>query len=52
MPHYKRKKTKNARGGCLMCKPWKVNGAKGSDYKPNDRRTLERAGYEQKTAAD
>jgi len=28
MAHYKRRKRKNARGGCLMCKPWKVNGAK------------------------
>lgn len=26
MAHNKRKKPKNARGGCLMCKYWKVNG--------------------------
>ncbi len=24
--HHKRKKSKNQRAGCLMCKPWKVNG--------------------------
>jgi hypothetical protein len=26
MPHHKRKKCKNARAGCLMCKPNKMNG--------------------------
>lgn len=26
MANYKRKKPKNARGGCLMCKHWKING--------------------------
>jgi hypothetical protein len=26
MANHKRKKPKNARAGCLMCKPWKVNG--------------------------
>jgi hypothetical protein len=26
MAHHKRKKPKNARSGCLMCKPHKVNG--------------------------
>jgi hypothetical protein len=30
MAHHKRKRRKNRRAGCLMCKPWKVNGfAKG-----------------------
>jgi hypothetical protein len=24
--NHKRGKPKNPRGGCLMCKPWKVNG--------------------------
>lgn len=24
--HHKRKRPKNRRAGCLMCKPWKVNG--------------------------
>lgn len=26
MGHHKRKRPKNRRAGCLMCKPWKVNG--------------------------
>lgn len=26
--HHKRRRPKNRRGGCLMCKSWKVNGAK------------------------
>jgi hypothetical protein len=26
MVHHKRKRPKNRRAGCLMCKPWKVNG--------------------------
>lgn len=29
--HHKRKRPKNRRAGCLMCKPWKVNGAGGSN---------------------
>lgn len=29
--HHKRKRHKNARAGCLMCKPHKANGIKGSD---------------------
>lgn len=24
--NHKRKRPKNRRAGCLMCKPWKVNG--------------------------
>ena len=28
MANFKRGKAKNARAGCLMCKPHKVNGAK------------------------
>lgn len=27
--NHKRGKRKNARAGCLMCKPWKANGCKG-----------------------
>jgi hypothetical protein len=27
---HKRKKPKNARRGCLLCKPWKMNGFKTS----------------------
>ena len=26
MANHKRKRPKNRRGGCLLCKPWKVNG--------------------------
>jgi len=26
--NHKRGRPKNRRSGCLMCKPWKVNGAK------------------------
>ena len=26
MGHHKRKRPKNRRAGCLLCKPWKVNG--------------------------
>jgi hypothetical protein len=29
MAHFKRGKRKNARSGCLMCKPHKGNGMKG-----------------------
>lgn len=28
MPHHKRKRPKNRRAGCLMCKPHKANNAK------------------------
>ena len=30
MAHHKRKKRKNARAGCIMCKPHKANGNKGT----------------------
>lgn len=26
MAHHKRGRSKNRRAGCLLCKPWKVNG--------------------------
>ena len=26
MANHKRKRPKNRRGGCLLCKPWKMNG--------------------------
>jgi hypothetical protein len=30
MAHHKRKRPKKRRAGCLLCKPWKMNGfAKG-----------------------
>jgi len=44
MSHHKRGRPKNRRAGCLMCKPWKVNGVatesrfgeKFSDHKRRD----------------
>ena len=30
MAHFKRRRPKNRRAGCLLCKPPKANGAKGS----------------------
>jgi hypothetical protein len=29
--HHKRRRPKNRRAGCLLCKPHKANGAKGSE---------------------
>ena len=26
MAHHRRKRARNQRSGCLMCKPWKANG--------------------------
>ncbi|MHC4507742.1 MAG: hypothetical protein ACYTAO_02135 [Planctomycetota bacterium] len=47
--HHKRRRPKNRRAGCLMCKPWKVNGVArgGSNYeeyrlKPSERRRVQR----------
>lgn len=31
MAHHKRGKPKNARSGCLLCKPHKANGAKNKN---------------------
>jgi hypothetical protein len=28
MANFKRRRPKNRRAGCLLCKPWKANGAK------------------------
>lgn len=39
--NYKRKKAKNARAGCLMCKPHKMNGVpKYRQMRPNQLRKL------------
>ncbi|OGQ81622.1 MAG: hypothetical protein A3F90_02345 [Deltaproteobacteria bacterium RIFCSPLOWO2_12_FULL_60_19] len=27
MAHHKRNRPKNRRAGCLLCKPWKINGS-------------------------
>jgi hypothetical protein len=37
--HHKRKRPKNSRSGCLLCKPWKANGIKGTgDARPMQER--------------
>ena len=41
MAHHKRRKRKNARSGCLMCKPHKANGAKDKEKASVKRRTQE-----------
>jgi hypothetical protein len=41
--NHKRKRPKNRRAGCLMCKPHKANGAKNS-LKPSVRRRLQPEG--------
>ena len=39
--NFKRGRAKNRRAGCLMCKPWKMNGARPERKKLGERR-LER----------
>ncbi len=31
MASHKRRRPKNKRAGCLLCKPWKANGSKRSE---------------------
>ena len=39
--NHKRRRPKNRRAGCLMCKHWKVNGSKRSERRPHrDRKRL------------
>lgn len=38
--NHKRKRPKNARAGCLMCKPWKVNGANPMNARMDTNRQL------------
>ena len=45
MPNFKRRKPKNARAGCLLCKPWKSNGVRtdrvdGERYSDHRRRSV------------
>ena len=40
MAHHKRKRPKNRRAGCLMCKPHKGNNAKNKE-KPSVKRRLQ-----------
>lgn len=56
MSHHKRRRPRNQRAGCKMCKPWKINGAgdsnmmehpeKWSDYK---RRKFQKQDMEEDT---
>jgi hypothetical protein len=43
--HHKRRRLRNRRGGCKLCKPWKLNGfhterADGEKFSDHRRRTL------------
>ena len=40
MAHHKRRRPKNRRAGCLLCKPHKANGAKNK-VKASDRRKMQ-----------
>ena len=40
--NHKRGRPKNARAGCLMCKPWKMNGARGTGATVRGHRTSRR----------
>lgn len=38
--HHKRGKRKDARAGCLLCKPHKANAAVGSDRRRREREAM------------
>lgn len=40
--NFKRHRPKNARAGCLMCKPWKADGARGTGASVHGFRTSRR----------
>lgn len=45
--NHKRKRPKNGRAGCLMCKPWKVNGVgKEEKFKASEQRVRQDDGSE------
>jgi len=46
--NHKRKRPKNRRAGCLLCKPYKANGAKGQEASQTyqERKAGERAAHE------
>jgi hypothetical protein len=54
MAHFKRKRPKSRRAGCLLCKPHKANGMKDSVHalKPRDRREKERLDDQEADAAE
>lgn len=42
MPKHKRRRPKNRRAGCLMCKPHKINGASPKDkYRISELRRIQ-----------
>lgn len=51
--NHKRKRPKNARAGCLLCKPWKANGyagkARGCRFQTSALRATYFARCDQKT---
>lgn len=50
--NHKRGKPKNARAGCLMCKPWKINKVNfDARWKIRDIRQIERGKWEIKEYA-
>lgn len=51
MANFKRKRPKNARAGCLMCKPHKMNGVKKDERQLfRDTKRIKRAEEEIKEA--
>lgn len=42
MAHHKRRRPKNRRAGCLMCKPHKANGAKKNGMRSKDKASVRR----------
>lgn len=49
MAHFKRKRPKSRRAGCLLCKPHKANCMKDSVHalRPRDRRQKDRLDYQE-----
>lgn len=45
MANHKRRRAKNRRAGCLLCKPHKMNHARKSWIKPSVIRQIQRAEY-------
>jgi hypothetical protein len=40
MANHKRRKPKEQRAGCMMCKPWKWSGSRVSHFTSSERRDL------------
>jgi len=54
MAHFKRKRPKSRRSGCLMCKSWKGNAWKDSlqSLTPRDRREKDRMDAQERELRD